>query len=153
MLREPPRANSRPIESAVPWLHKLAACVLPFLAACLSLSSDQQAASAESGSVPNVVIIFADDLGYGDLACFGHPTIATPNLDRMAAEGMKFTQFYSAAPVCTPSRAALLTGRLPLRNGMCSNKRRVLFPDSKGGIPAEEITLAEALKPAPVVTN
>ncbi|MCA9124789.1 MAG: sulfatase [Planctomycetaceae bacterium] len=95
---------------------------------------------------PNFVIIFCDDLGYGDLACFGHPTIATPNLDRMAAEGMKFTQFYAAAPVCTPSRAALMTGRLPLRNGMCSNQRRVLFPDSKGGLPAEEITIAESLQ-------
>ncbi len=95
---------------------------------------------------PNVVVIFSDDLGYGDLGCFGHPTIRTPNLDRMAAEGMKLTQFYSAAPVCTPSRAALLTGRLPQRSGMCSGRRRVLFPNSKGGIPAGEITLAEALK-------
>ena len=95
---------------------------------------------------PNVIVIFADDLGYGDLGCFGHPTIRTPQLDRMASEGMKLTQFYSAAPVCTPSRAALMTGRLPARNGMCSNKRRVLFPNSKSGIPASEITLAEALK-------
>ena len=95
---------------------------------------------------PNIVIIYADDLGYGDLACYGHPTIRTPNLDRMAAEGMRFTQFYSAAEVCTPSRAALLTGRLPIRNGMCSDKRRVLFPDSGGGLPPEEVTLAEGLK-------
>ena len=95
---------------------------------------------------PNVIIIFADDLGYGDLGCFGHPTIRTPELDRMAREGMKLTQFYSAAPVCTPSRAALMTGRLPARNGMCSNKRRVLFPTSKGGLPASEMTLAERLQ-------
>lgn len=95
---------------------------------------------------PNIVVIFCDDLGYGDLACFGHPTIRTPNLDRMAAEGMRFTQFYSAACVCTPSRAALLTGRLPVRSGMSSDNRRVLFPDSGGGIPPAEITLAEALK-------
>lgn len=101
---------------------------------------------------PNVVVIFCDDLGYGDLGCFGHPTIQTPQLDRMAAEGMKFTQFYAAAPVCTPSRAALMTGRLPVRNGMCSNRRRVLFPDSKGGLPAEEVTLAEQLKQANYAT-
>src|ERR1043166_4478133 len=79
---------------------------------------------------PNIVIILADDLGYGDLACYGHPTIRTPNLDRMAREGMKFTQFYSAAEVCTPSRGGLLTGRLPPRNGLCGN-RRVFFPESK----------------------
>ncbi|WP_417384863.1 sulfatase [Gimesia sp.] len=97
---------------------------------------------------PNVIVIYADDLGYGDLACFGHPTIKTPALDQMAAEGMKFTQFYSAAPVCTPSRAALMTGRYPIRSGMCSDKRRVLFPNSGGGIPASEVTLAEALKAA-----
>jgi len=100
---------------------------------------------AEAGS-PNIVVIFCDDLGYGDLSCFGHPTIKTPNLDRMAAEGVRLTQFYSASPVCTPSRAALMTGRLPIRSGMCSDKRRVLFPNSGGGIPESEVTLAEALK-------
>ena len=109
------------------------------LAAPVAFSAIVQAAEDRP---PNFVIIFCDDLGYGDLACFGHPTIATPHLDRMAREGMKFTQFYSAAPVCTPSRAALLTGRLPLRNGMCSNKRRVLFPNSHAGLPAEEVTIA-----------
>jgi arylsulfatase len=95
---------------------------------------------------PNIIIIFADDLGYGDLGCFGNPTIRTPNLDRMAHEGMKFTQFYTGASVCTPSRAALLTGRLPIRFGMASNRFRVLFPFSLSGIPQSEITLAEALK-------
>lgn len=95
---------------------------------------------------PNFVVILADDLGYGDLGCYGHPTIRTPNLDRMAREGMRFTQFYSAAEVCTPSRAALLTGRLPPRSGMCSRQRRVLFPGSKGGLPADEVTIAELLK-------
>ncbi len=95
---------------------------------------------------PNFVVIFADDLGFGDLGCFGHPTIRTPNLDRMAVEGAKLTQFYAAASVCTPSRAGLMTGRLPIRNGMCSNKRAVLFPDSGGGLLQSEITIARLLK-------
>jgi arylsulfatase A-like enzyme len=96
---------------------------------------------------PNFIIIFADDMGYGDAGCYGHPTIRTPNLDNMAADGQKWTNFYVAASVCTPSRAALLTGRLPIRSGMCNDERRVLFPDSAGGIPQREITIAEALKP------
>jgi arylsulfatase A-like enzyme len=95
---------------------------------------------------PNVVVILADDLGYGDLGCYGHPTIRTPNLDRMAAEGMRFTDFYVAAEVCTPSRAGLLTGRYPVRSGMCNNQFRVLRRESMGHLPAEEITIAELLK-------
>jgi arylsulfatase A len=91
---------------------------------------------------PNVVLVFVDDLGYGDLGVYGHPTIHTPRLDRMAAEGVKLTSFYAAAPVCTPSRAALLTGRYPIRFGLAGN----LGPASDGGLPAEERTLAEALK-------
>ncbi|MDO8542105.1 MAG: sulfatase [Opitutaceae bacterium] len=105
-----------------------------------------RAASARVSRPPNVVIIFADDLGYGDLGCYGHPSIRTPNLDRMAAQGLRFTDFYAAAEVCTPSRAALLTGRYPIRSGMANDTRRVLFPNSKGGLPPAEITLAEALK-------
>ncbi len=93
---------------------------------------------------PNIIMIYADDLGYGDLGCYGHPTIKTPNLDRMAAEGLRFTQFYSAAPVCTPSRAALMTGRLPVRSGLS----RVLFPYSEGGMPDGEVTVAESLRGA-----
>jgi arylsulfatase A-like enzyme len=99
-------------------------------------------ALAEGRSPPNFVILYADDAGYGDLGCYGHPTIRTPELDKMAREGMRFTQFYVAAPVCTPSRAALLTGRLPIRSGLTV----VLSPRSKGGILDNEITLAQALK-------
>jgi arylsulfatase A len=98
---------------------------------------------------PNIVIILADDMGYGDLGCYGHPSIRTPNLDRMAAEGMRFTDFYVAAPVCTPSRAGLMTGRLPIRSGMAGTlegkHRDVLVPKNTGGLPANEITIAAAL--------
>jgi arylsulfatase A-like enzyme len=91
---------------------------------------------------PNIVVIFTDDQGYNDVGCFGSPNIKTPNLDRMAAEGMKLTDFYSAASVCTPSRAALLTGCYPPRVSLPG----VLFPRSNVGLHADEITLAELLK-------
>ncbi|MGQ9650042.1 MAG: sulfatase family protein [Phycisphaerae bacterium] len=123
-------------------VQELLSSVLVLLAAFFVTSG----AAVAADRPPNFVIIFADDLGYGDLGCYGHPTIRTPNLDRMAAEGMRFTQFYSAGEVCTPSRAALMTGRLPIRSGMCSDNPRVLFPSSAGGIPDSEVTLAEALK-------
>jgi arylsulfatase A len=97
------------------------------------------------GDRPNIVLIFTDDMGYGDVGAYGHPTIRTPHIDTLAAEGQRWTQFYTAASVCTPSRAGLMTGRLPIRYGMSGN-RRVLFPDSSLGLPPEEITMAEALK-------
>jgi arylsulfatase A len=102
--------------------------------------------AASLRAAPNVVIIYADDLGYGDLGVYGHPTIRTPNLDRMADEGSRWTSFYSAAPVCTPSRAALLTGRHPLRSGTMSPRPRVFAERSLKGLPGQEITIAEMLK-------
>jgi arylsulfatase A-like enzyme len=98
---------------------------------------------------PNFVVIFTDDQGYGDLGSFGHPTIRTPNLDRLAAEGQRWTSFYACDSVCTPSRAGLLTGRLPVRSGMTGdgpNTNRVLFPNSAGGLPPNEVTIAEMLE-------
>ena len=91
---------------------------------------------------PNLVVIFADDLGYGDLGSYGNPTIRTPNLDEMARQGMRFTQFYVAASVCTPSRAGLLTGRYPVRTGLVEGiiPGRVLFPNDKVGLPPAEVT-------------
>lgn len=99
-------------------------------------------AAAGEAEKPNFIVVFADDLGYGDLGCYGAKKIKTPYLDRMAAEGARFTDFYSCASVCTPSRAGLLTGRYPIRSGM----NRVLFPKSIGGLPASEVTIATALK-------
>ena len=92
---------------------------------------------------PNVVIIYTDDLGYGDLSCYGNPTLHTPELDKMTTQGMKLSQFYVAAPVCTPSRAALLTGSYPKRVGL---EKGVLFPSSKTGLNPNEKTIAEILK-------
>ncbi|MBM3735239.1 MAG: sulfatase [Acidobacteria bacterium] len=106
------------------------------------LSSLAIPALAQRRKLPNIVLINADDLGSGDLSCYGHPTIRTPNLDRLASDGVRFTQFYSAAPLCSPSRAALLTGRYQVRSGV----NFVLFPDSTGGLPDSELTIAALLK-------
>ena len=92
---------------------------------------------------PNVIIIYTDDLGYGDLSSNGNPTIKTPMLDKMAYEGIKFSQFYVAAPVCTPSRAALLTGCYPKRVGL---HKGVLFPNSTIGLNPKEETISDLLK-------
>ena len=92
---------------------------------------------------PNVIVIFADDQGYGDLSCFGSKKIKTPNIDRIAREGRKFTSFMVASPVCTPSRAALLTGCYPKRVGM---HQHVLFPSSTKGLNPNEYTLGDHFK-------
>ncbi|MFN8939589.1 MAG: sulfatase, partial [Acidobacteriota bacterium] len=99
---------------------------------------------AASGArrAPNLILIYADDLGYGDLGCYGG-RIRTPHLDRLAKEGMRFTQCLSANPVCSPSRAALLTGRYPTRVKI----PRVLFPRDREGLPEDETTIAAMLKP------
>ena len=124
-------------------MKKLLMAVLLFTGLC----AQSRAAKNVQPKKPNIIIILFDDLGYGDLGIYGNPTIKTPHLDRMAQEGMKFTQFYAAASVCTPSRAGLITGRLPIRMGMMSSKRRVLFPNSTKGLPLEDKTIAEELKP------
>jgi arylsulfatase A-like enzyme len=102
---------------------------------------------------PNVLVILSDDLGYADLGCYGAPQIKTPRLDRLAGEGMRFTDFYAAANVCTPSRAALLTGCYPQRVSLGEVKRagdanssRVLYSNSPYGLNPDEITLAEIMK-------
>ncbi len=107
------------------------------------------AAAQSPNPPPNIIIIFADDLGYGDLGAFGNPSIRTPHLDAMAAQGQKWTNFY-VQPVCSPSRAALLTGRLPIRNGMYgtpgTTAPRVFRDNAAQGLPLAEVTIAEVLK-------
>ena len=110
-----------------------AACVLPGVA-----NGDES-----NSRPPNFVVVFTDDQGYGDLGCYGREDIRTPHVDRMAAEGMKFTDFYVAAPICSPSRVALLTGSYPRRVGLAD---WVLRPDSRRGIHPDETTIAEMLK-------
>jgi arylsulfatase A-like enzyme len=112
---------------------------------------------AQSSRPPNIVIVLADDLGYGDLGAFGAPNIRTPRLDAMAAQGQKWTNFY-VQPVCSPSRAALLTGRLPIRSGMFASGDGRLAPgvlrdNAAQGLPLEEITIAEVLKGAGYATG
>lgn len=109
----------------------------------LSLATAGVAAQTQR---PNFIVIFADDLGYGDLSCFGAQGYSTPNLDRMAAEGIRLTDFYVPLPFCAPSRSSLLTGRYPFRTGVTRNPT----PDAginDYGLPASEITIAEMLKP------
>jgi len=91
---------------------------------------------------PNLIIIFVDDMGIGDLSCYGQKAYKTPNLDRMAREGVRFADFYVASPACTPSRAALMTGCYPVRVGL----PQVLNPDSKIGLNPDETTIAEVAK-------
>ncbi|MDE2923185.1 MAG: sulfatase [Acidobacteriota bacterium] len=120
----------------------LALVLAPVVAACGSSTATESASSRP----PNFVIVFADDLGWGDLGSYGAPVIRTPHLDRMAAEGQRWTNFYVTASVCSPSRAGLLTGRLGVRSGLYGDRARVLFPNFVGGIQDEEITIAEALR-------
>ncbi len=112
------------------------------LLACFGSSSGLALAAESPGRPPNFVLIFTDDQGYQDLGCFGSPNIKTPNIDRMAAEGMRLTSFYVAAPVCSPSRAALMTGCYPVRVGIPG----VLSPSARTGLDPSERTIAEILR-------
>ncbi len=102
---------------------------------------------------PNIVFILADDLGYGDLGCYGHPKFRTPRIDRLASEGVRLTQFNTPAPFCAPTRAALLTGRYPFRCGMTANPAPDATPAADAvALPAGEVTLAQVLKTAGYAT-
>jgi arylsulfatase A len=113
------------------------------LALLLAFAPGFAAVGADDASRPNVVIFLTDDQGWADLGCFGARDLRTPNVDRLAAGGVRFTSWYSAAPVCSPSRAALLTGMSPQRAGVPAN---VSSRPGRPGMPAERLTLAERLK-------
>ena len=125
------------------------------MASLLRLLATLGCVRASAGASPNFVVLFADDLGWGDLSCYGHPTTRTPHLDALAARGVRFTQWYSGADVCTPSRAAMLTGRLPIRSGLAgaTSQGGVLSTSSVGGLPPSELTFAEALRGAGYATH
>src|SRR4051794_35482968 len=113
------------------------------LLACLAvLSCSPLAPAQDKKRPPNIIHIVADDVGWDDLGCFGSKHIQTPNLDRLAKQGMKFTSFYAPHPYCTPTRAALLTGCYAQRVGL----QKVLFPVDKTGLSKNEVTIAEVLR-------
>ena len=116
-----------------------------FITSCLF----SLAAVAQAQETPNIIFIYADDMGYGDLGCYGSKVNRTPNIDKLAAEGMRFTDFYSAATVSSPSRAALMTGRYAIRMGI----NDVFFPTSYTGIPETEVTMGEAMQSAGYYTG
>jgi arylsulfatase A-like enzyme len=121
----------------IAWLRVLAVALLAGLAG-------SSASSAPAERPPNIVLIVADDLGYGDLGSYGHQVLETPALDRLASEGLRFTSFYAASPLCSPSRAALMTGRVPYRSGILS----WIPPDSDMQLGPREVTLATLLRKA-----
>lgn len=131
-------------------LKKLRTLFLKTLFLCLFLNFAHWPLHSVSAAIqrqPNIIFIYADDLGYGDLGCYGAQAIKTPNLDRMAAEGLRLTNFYSVSPVCTPSRAALMTGRYAARMGIQQmHLSNVLNYQDQTGVPTNETLVSEALK-------
>lgn len=105
--------------------------------------------NVSQSTTPNILIFLVDDLGYGDIGCYGNSTIDSSHIDSLARDGARYTQMYSAASICTPSRGGLLTGRYPVRLGLTSDQNRFRTfnsPAQPGGIPQDETTMAEAAK-------
>jgi len=124
MTKSPASIQDAPRERIVRFRYKIAAMMLAVLLAVLPHDGTRnhrlyaESVGASERSLPNIVVVLSDDLGYGDLGCYGHPRIETPHLDRFARQGVRFTACYSAAPNCSPARAGLLTGRTPYRVGI-----------------------------------
>src|SRR5688572_17555425 len=115
-------------------------------AAALALGPAVAVAQNPPGRKPNIILVLADDLGFGELGCYGQTKIPTPNIDRLAAEGMRFTTFYSGAPVCAPARCVLLTGK---HTGHCVVRdNHEIKPEGQWPLPAKTVTLASLLKEA-----
>ena len=141
-------------------LHRLAMLIFVLVSGFSSIVVTNEAYSAEPCR-PNVVIILADDLGANDLGCYGRKDHRTPNLDRLASQGMRFLCAYTAQPICSPSRAAIMTGKCPARLNLTNflpgradaRSQRVLQPRIEGQLPLEEVTLAEMLKNAGYATG
>jgi arylsulfatase len=129
-------------------LKELVLIGLPCQLAISGCVSPDSSSKDEAVQQPNVVIIYNDDMGYADISCYGQQKWATPNIDKLADEGIRFTDLYSASHISSPSRAALLTGRYPARLGI----QGVFFPDSYTGVPQEELLLSELLKSAGYAT-
>ena len=121
-------------------------CRSSFLAVCAAVCG----LSARIDAKPNVVIVLTDDIGYADFGCYGAKDIKTPNVDKLAKQGVRFTDFYSNGPVCTPTRAALMTGRWQQRVGL----EWAIFPGQRDpGLPTAEVILAKMLKDAGYATG
>jgi len=100
----------------------------------------------ETSAKPNIIVFLVDDLGIADLGCFGNDTIKTPNVDRLAEEGVRLRHDVTPDSICTPNRAAFLTGRYPIRSGLAAGKgqlRVLVFTSTSGGLPQNETTFAE----------
>jgi len=140
------------------FLFKLAGTAI--LAGCAgTFTIPVSAQDRSANSKPNIVMILADDLGWSDLSCYGNKFYETPNLDKLARQGMRFTDAYAAAPLCSPTRACLLTGKYPARLGLTSLTGRQAIATAKWKeptiaqhVPLDEITIFEALKTAGYAT-
>ena len=126
-------------------MHKRSVVPLALLALWLGAAHGNAAAAGDPPESPNIVLVLADDLGYGDVGAYGARFVRTPAIDSLAQQGVRFTQFFASANVCTPSRAGLLTGRYPVRSRLAGD---VIFPEAEYGLGEGEVTLAGILKAA-----